>query len=264
MKRIRIFIICLSCFLPIQEIDARYWLTPYSYCGGNPVNNIDPDGMDQYDINGLGMVVNIIKDEQKDAFYRVDRADDGSYHRTGAQLLLPYSTISAFGNGLDSDSMPYNYFIVNNTSAGTSLFEFFADNTSVEWTIYGLTSLEGNKISTVSSSHKAMYDASGGAMQEFIFSGDYVVNEHIHNHPSANPVEMPSGLLPGDMKGDVFFARDLNTKLQNIHKEIPSYKLYVNKKYINWNANSKPSDFGRANDGTWLPTLPEIICRPIK
>lgn len=253
----------LGQFTSMDPLCEKYYhISPYAYCAGNPINAVDPNGMDQYEINGLGVVVNRIIDKEKDAFYRVNKKEDGTYYRTGAKLVFPYSTVSAYANKYDADNQPYSYFILNSAAAGKKIFEFLADNTVVEWTMYSLTGNDANDISTVSSSHKSMYDASGGELQSLIFEKDYFINEHIHNHPSANPVEMPSGLLPGDKKGDIFFARNLNSMLQKLQKAIPKYKLYVNKKYINWNANSKPEDFGRAADGTWMPTLPEVICRP--
>lgn len=60
----------------------------------------------------------------------------------------------------------------------------------------------------------------------------------------------------------IFFRSIFKKHFTNTKKNIPTYKLYVNKKYINWSTNSKPEDFGRAADGTWLPTLPEVICHP--
>ena len=31
---------------PDQHSESYYWLSPYSYCGGDPVNCVDPDGRD--------------------------------------------------------------------------------------------------------------------------------------------------------------------------------------------------------------------------
>ncbi len=242
--------------------EKYYDISPYVYCNNDPINIFDPNGMDQYEINGLGTVVNIIKDDEKDAFYRVNKTEDGTYYRTGAYLVLPYSSVSQYNEAKDIENVSYSVFIINNVSAGKSLFEFFADNTSVEWTQYSLSDSKGNNFSTVSSSHQALCDSSGGALQNWILENGLSVKEHAHNHPNENPVEMPSGLLPDDKYGDIDFARNLNYKLQMANKDPPIYKLYVNKKYIYWNENSKPTDFGRAADGTWLPTLPEVICKP--
>ena len=253
----------LNCWTTMDPLCEKYYdISPYVYCNNDLINKFDPNGMDQYEINGLGAVVNIIKDDEKDTFYRVNKTEDGAYYRTGACLVLPYSSVSQYNEAKDNENVPYSVFIMNNIAAGKSLFEFFADNTSVEWTQYSLSDSKGNSFSTVSSSHQDLYDASGGALQNWIFESGLSVKEHSHNHPKERPVEMPSGLLPNEQKGDIDFARKLNYKLQMANKAIPTYKLYVNKKYIYWNENSKPTDFGRAADGTWLPTLPEIVCKP--
>lgn len=41
---------------------AWYGVSPYAYCAGDPVNNVDPDGMDVWDINDEGRIITRQKD----------------------------------------------------------------------------------------------------------------------------------------------------------------------------------------------------------
>ena len=42
--------------------ESYYQLSPYSYCGGNPVNRIDPTGMDWYQNNKTSYYILVVID----------------------------------------------------------------------------------------------------------------------------------------------------------------------------------------------------------
>ena len=63
-------------FLTIDPLAEKYYhLTPYSYCGGNPVNAVDPDGRDWYSFNGTykwyGITDEIYKDKDGNEWINV-------------------------------------------------------------------------------------------------------------------------------------------------------------------------------------------------
>ena len=49
-------------------VDKNISTSPYMYCNGNPIIFVDPDGMDIWEMDEYGFVVNHIKDKTQDAF----------------------------------------------------------------------------------------------------------------------------------------------------------------------------------------------------
>ena len=246
----------ISIWYGVDALTEKYpTIGGYVYCAGNPVKLKDPDGRDQYDINDSGEIIKVTPDNNQDAFFKVNRNEDGSYSRTGKNLILPSGTVVDFCNNQTdpNDGALYDVFTLNNNDSGKSLFEFFAENTSVEW-----TRMSTESISTVSSSHHANNDT--GAFADILLASGYKIIEHVHNHPSQS--DIPSGMLPKDKEGDVLYAQSLNKKMEKYHLAPPRYQIFAKNKYITYKANSIPEDFGRAPDGTWLPTLDEIIVTP--
>ena len=97
-------------------------VSPYAFCNNNPVNIIDPDGMDIWELDNMGNVVNRIKDKEKDAFHIVEKNADGEWKRTGKEISFEYGK---FSNENDS-------FITLDETLGAELFKFLSDNTLAE------------------------------------------------------------------------------------------------------------------------------------
>ena len=51
---------------PDPKADDYNWLSPYAYCGGDPINKVDLTGMDIYEFNSVGALANIIKEPRYD------------------------------------------------------------------------------------------------------------------------------------------------------------------------------------------------------
>jgi RHS repeat-associated protein len=67
-------------FMTVDPLAEKYYsISPYAYCGGNPVNFIDPKGMDIVYFDGNAKEVGRIKsDERFESYYRVDNGTDGA------------------------------------------------------------------------------------------------------------------------------------------------------------------------------------------
>ena len=64
----------LSTWLSVDPLSDKYPnLSPYTYCAGNPVRLVDPNGRDIWEINEEGRIVSHDATyKEKDKFYRVD------------------------------------------------------------------------------------------------------------------------------------------------------------------------------------------------
>ncbi len=100
---------------------------------------VDPNGMDIWEINEAGKVVNRIEDKTKDEFHMVDA--DGN-RIEGKCETFKYGTIKSeyqkdiITRNKDGEAVEtcMTIFEVNGDKNATRLFEFFASSEKVEWT----------------------------------------------------------------------------------------------------------------------------------
>ena len=121
----------VSLWMSVDPIaNLKNWISPYAYTKDNPLRYIDPDGQDEWEINKQGKIVKHIKTYKHDAFYIVNYR--GKRIR-GKSISFTYGTVEkATGQKKDSGLL-YDVYQVRGDKQGTSLFEYFAKNTSVEW-----------------------------------------------------------------------------------------------------------------------------------
>ena len=156
-------------------------------------------------------------------------------------------------------NLSFDYYNVKGDSNGKQLFEFFATNTSVEWSQLLLGKNETNGLNIISTSH--MNDTEKGII--FLYNKQYkygyTIRGHIHNHPNNSP--FPSGLKT--QKGDILFAKYLAKYSSKNNKSTPFFKIFIPKqlKYIYYNENSVETDFLNVMP---IPSLPTIIVSPRK
>ena len=156
-------------------------LSPYSYCAGNPVNVVDFDGMDIWEIDNFGRVKNKIPDNTTDSFYIVKETSNGSFERTGQSISFDYGTIKR----IDPISSAKISFSLATEKAGAELFKFFADNTSVE---FGFISTQSENSWVFSDQKKNTINIIGPAIA--IDKKGEIVTTTIHSHPMNS---FPSG-----------------------------------------------------------------------
>ena len=136
----------LGRFTTMDPMCEKYYdVSPYAYCAGNPINKIDPDGRDEWEINSQGQVVKRIETSKHDAFFIVD---DDNKRIEGKSISFRHGTVfrsfkshtkikeKVIENGEKKEKeviKNYNVFEVRGDGNSTNLFEFMAENTSVEW-----------------------------------------------------------------------------------------------------------------------------------
>ncbi len=163
--------------------EKYYSISPYVFCAGNPVNFVDPDGMDIWEIDNNGYIINRIKDDKQDTFQIVEQDSEGNWQRTGQSVSFEYGTFS----------FKDNTFINSDENLSAELFKFMADNTVVEIGI--ITTLDSNSFVFTDSDIKSI-----NLYKRFrqIESNGETVTKLIHSHPRNT---IPSGYSK-ESKGD--------------------------------------------------------------
>jgi RHS repeat-associated protein len=135
---------------PLQEKYPNF--STYAYCSNNPINHIDPYGMDDYEINSKGTVVNRIETTERDAFFMVDKKGN---RIEGKELTFEYGTVENFNSQYsDKAKITFDRYNVRGDDNGKQLFEFFANNTTVEWSQLLLGQKGDNGLNIISTSHE--------------------------------------------------------------------------------------------------------------
>lgn len=147
------FVIFLS--LITSNVFAFRNISPYAYCAGDPINNIDPTGESTYALTDSGKVV--IAEVTNDNFdYLV--SSNGNKQRVNDQTIL---SNLASGNTAMSSSEEL-----------VSLYFFVSDNSSAEWGCAGLLDgsfLLGTNCNQSEVSIGCMLDKLGKTMDETWF-----------------------------------------------------------------------------------------------
>ncbi len=226
----------LGRFTTMDPLCEKYYgISPYMYCSANPINRIDPDGRDEWEINSLGQIVNRIETKMHDAFFIVD---DENKRIEGKSIGFKYGTVIRCFKSHNEDGDKYDVYTIRGDANATNLFEFMADNTHVEWgqMRFGHEGKKGLNVLTTSHEETAEYGAVDMFNKQYRFS--YNMREHtclLYTSPS------PRDRTRDDSTGeDMKFARQLQTFIPQV-----KLKIYIpkTKKYINYNKNSTLKDF---------------------
>ena len=217
-------------FIQQDPMAEKYYpLSPYLYCAGNPVNLVDPTGMDIYLLALDGNMTRIVKtNDDRDIIIStklkvcyVPKSFFESGEKEGFTYHVPY--INEDG-GLSSylDEGTCDYYRV--TEMGEDLFAFFAENTNVEWSLV-TSETQG---SFVGNSHKEMADAT----LEIVLNNNPELKGTVvlfyHSHPTEDSAS------PNDVK--------LATQLESHSPNVKCKIYYPNTgNWSNYNSNTPTS-----------------------
>ena len=209
---------------PLAEDNPQF--SPYSYCMGNPVNLGDYNGMDEWSFDQNGNVVSRIRKEDYDLVRIVNESG-----KNIASKQWGYGTI------MNEENQTFDVPLeINGSQAGSEIFEFLSDNTSVEWTeIKTNDSFELGCYDFISTSHEKSSESTGMPLALDLLKAGYLIMEMNHNHPSGslNPSGLVSRYNKKKMKideafqyGDVMFAQALHSYSSDI-----KFNIYTKGKY---------------------------------
>jgi RHS repeat-associated protein len=215
-------------FTTIDPLAEKYYsISPYAYCGNNPVNAIDPTGMDYYMITSDGRMVLALKtDDKYDRLYSPHNTEN-NFMKVNDQSLLPQ-----LAGGKDFSSAE-----TSNANDAFNVFKFAADNSSPEWNLKGYNTEGGGSGFLLSTSFDDESVSSGNGSYDpsnLVFA--------LHSHPDGTDNLGPSGFLskttdsktyePSNLGGDLYsmiqrFNINPNTK-HYIYHEGTKKLIYYN------------------------------------
>ena len=155
----------LSNWLSVDAMSDKFNSTsPYMFCIGNPVRLVDYNGMDTIMFNNKGNFGSPIPDNNDyDTYVKVNAkefsANKIEYNKNG-QLKKRHSNMQiskdfrASHFNVTSGNNPTDAYTIENYSKAKNIFEFFADNTDVEWAHQILiNNTTGEYLNQISTSH---------------------------------------------------------------------------------------------------------------
>ena len=143
-------------------------VSPYVFCHNNPVNAIDPNGMDDYQINQLGY----IKFWRRTNAKSTHRIFSGKYNITVGSSLV--------NQLVRNQSIQGTSATISDSDDAFKFFKFVAVHTKVEWSLVGVKTSSGNifKLRTDFDTESVGNDAQNNKSMLF----------HLHSHPwGSNP-----------------------------------------------------------------------------
>ena len=177
-----------------------YNISPYVYCGNNPINAFDPDGRDVWEINSLGHIENHIETTDYDMIRMTN----------GSNIRYEYGTIK-HQTFEKKDGSRFDMFTIYGDANGKQVFETLAQNTVVEWGLgqFGDPGDAGiNKITTSNSVNSELN------LNYYLLANPtqiMMLRNKIHNHPNGDIApSFPSS--SNKYKGDVGSVRFFNEK----------------------------------------------------
>ncbi len=199
-------------FNPDPLAEKYFSMSPYVFSANNPVNYFDPDGMDIWEVDSEGNIVNRITDETQDMVKVVEKMDDKWTAVEGQSISFEYGTITAVREPTwelsSGENIELTMFEVNGDLNASHLFEVLANpsvSTNVEWT-HAKIGFPNSERNVVGTSHSRKSTAVGG----YLLAYEYTLREVNHNHPSL--ISTPS---KGDIKNAKYYIKaHPNVKLQ--------------------------------------------------
>ncbi len=202
----------LGRFTSVDPLAEKYHsATPYAYCLNNPINAIDPNGMDVWKVDSTGTIVDTTPSDETDRV-EVETVNEESNTAETISIDFEKGTITIVDNNKNR-----TVFQANGEIAAADLFKFLADNIKIEFGL--ITTYEG--VSAVTTNHQKKKVLVTQYAYKYAKQG-YNLKHIIHNHPTNSD---PSGFNQEEIDGDRESAQYFPTADRYVYR--PSDELLV-------------------------------------
>ena len=230
----------LSIWLSVDPQASKYpHQSNYVYCSNNPIKVIDPNGEDEYEFDEYGCYIRTITNTQADIIHIVN----GDGERTASSQSFSYgSVISQPNNDVPSNNSTLpdaTMFQVVDEGTASAIFEFFSENTSVEWGNVSAETKDNGCEYTIGTNHME----GKNNISAIVTNQGAVVDRSVHNHP--NDINSVS---EGDHRGAIL--------LEQINPNVQLFNYTRSHGYTQYNRNTGYVD---KNGVSHYPTLREVI-----
>lgn len=165
----------------MDPLAEKYYPTsPYAWCGNNPMRFVDPEGKDVWELNANGEMIHHRQNSQVDSLYVTN-----SYGKTSG-MEFAYGTIQNMSTNHELaiekegniSPISLDLWNISTEEHAKTIFEFFANNTDVEWSWINATK-SGPPQYFLTTIHQK--DKEGG--QDYLFKRGFTIHQHTHSHP---------------------------------------------------------------------------------
>ncbi len=142
----------LSVWLSVDPMAGKYpHQSNFVYCSNNPIKVVDPNGEDEWEVNQSGYIRHI-RNDKPNRLYAVYGYGKERWGKRKSDVE-PLNVDESIMETMDNRGKYTTFSAQNNRAKMDELFNFFADNTDVEWTQLGIHDKCENKYDFLSTSH---------------------------------------------------------------------------------------------------------------
>ncbi|WP_303333109.1 JAB-like toxin 1 domain-containing protein, partial [uncultured Muribaculum sp.] len=162
-------------------------ISQYSYCGGDPINRVDPDGTSVYEFNSQGALVNYEFNTGYDLI-RIN-TENGRVQ----EVVFEYGTIQRVRHVTFKDSPNAYYIKIRGVENSEAIFTMLACNTNVEWSlVQAENKITGETVNYIGTTQVYNEEKCGKYIATKVISNaTNELSRYIHSHPDNS---LPSGL----------------------------------------------------------------------